>query len=35
MDDIDPDTLMIVVGLGLSLMALLEFYSALKNIQQG
>jgi hypothetical protein len=35
MEDIDPDTLMVVAGLGLSLMALVELYAALRNIQQG
>jgi hypothetical protein len=35
MDDVDPDTLMVVAGIALSLLALLELYSNWKNARKG
>jgi len=34
MDDIDPDTVMIAAGIVLSLIAVLEIYSAFKNARE-
>jgi hypothetical protein len=34
MDDIDPDTAMVAAGVVISLVALLEFYPALRNTRE-